>query len=333
MNPPTRPAPSHGKLPLRGLLRRPLLLLLFAGVAANPFCADWVWDLDTAGRWSVEAQLDAYYSSVGFVGPLSSSPPPELDLGVSGEKNIYGFLAENFLVPHFWLLEGSVNPMPVLGLYLKSQQRPFYDASDVIHGLNLVQATTAGFPEPGAATFFLGNVVKMTSAGQTVGRGYSGLVVSWAPWHILDNSVIPDHWCESEMKLKGTSVSDLQDLSWSFALGTKLHSNSDIANALYLSLIRDRADRDYDGWGLFRNSFFQYRVDLDMAKLSELREYWDEVAIRYMLIFGKKWPRKSGKMIGVDLGILRQIGSGYGGELSQKVESEWNVLIRPRIEF
>lgn len=188
---------------------------------------------------SFDYELDAYYSNASIYIPLTNQAIK--DIGEAGEFEVYRTLALQSFNPRFFLIEASINPLPVLGLYLKREQRSFYDDFDISDDLNLIQAITEGFEEPYALSFFLGNVVRFSSPGEyekTSNKGYTGFLLSVGDQHIKDNVAIDDNWHELEWKLKGDKRFRDRNLSWSFRLGSKTHSHQDITDVYYLGLRR-----------------------------------------------------------------------------------------------
>lgn len=74
-------------------------------------------------------------------------------------------------------------------------------------------------------------------------------------------------------------------------------------------------------------------LSLDAHRVPLFYRYLDRTAIRYLALFGKKWPLRSGKnLIGFDIGVLRQVGTGYDGELAERVRRGWSFF-RPSFGF
>jgi hypothetical protein len=101
---------------------------------------------------------DAYYTDFDFIVSLTKTPIPHV--GEKTEAEIYQtLLSRSALLPRYLVFEGSVNPMPYLGAYLKRNERNFYDNAELSGSFNWVKALTAGFEEPYAVSLFAGNVV------------------------------------------------------------------------------------------------------------------------------------------------------------------------------
>jgi len=263
----------------------------------------------------------AYYSSIGLYLPLTESATPSL--GEKGEFAVYATLLSRALVPRFMVLEASVNPLPSAGL-LARRWTWLYEEAQLGQSFNLVRALTGGFEEPVAASIFLGNVVRFDVKGRedVRGRGYVGLVASTGLWHIQENVAIHDPWAELELKLKGDRSTPLSKLSWSFRVGTKLHSNRDVTDVLFLGLRRSRLDPDDHDNFLLANSGIEYRFDLSL----------DGKPLRHFFVVDKKLPfgrRKLAFVLG--LGFVWQSRAAYSGALQAK--DRFSFLVRPNITF
>ncbi len=281
------------------------------------------------GQWGIqefEAEVDPYYSAIDWIVPLTQEAVPVVD--PSQESGVYGYLLKNLYKPRFGLLEASLNPLPILGVYTKQDQRKFYDRAGISSNVNLISIVTNGFREPGAVSFFLGNVANFKSTGedQPSGKGYSGYLLSYGNYHIYDNSYIQDHWIETEIKLKGSNNLSNRTLSWSFRVGGKYHLHPEIRDLWYFSIMRDRTDFDASGFSLLQNSNFEYRVDFDYMRLK---------FTRYLLLLGKKFPLHHKKAaITFSVGLLREVEGNYTGKLAASAPtSEWSFIFRPNLSF
>ena len=121
--------------------------------------------------------LDAYYSSVSWVIGFSQQNIPEIDN--LAEIGIYKRLIADSLTPDFLILEASVNPLPVLGVYLREQQPGLYAKGEGNAGANLVESMTTGFEDPFAIAFLAGRVVRFAAPE---GMGSQGVI--WVMWAI-----------------------------------------------------------------------------------------------------------------------------------------------------
>lgn len=297
----------------------------------------YTWELPD-GRNEFELELDAYYSAVDFIGSLTKDSIPNLQPGVEG--GLYRTVAMGALNPRFFIVELSFNPLPFGGAIMRSEAPGAYDRFRMGRG-NAIQSLTAGFPEPWAASFFLGNVVNFVSGDSSqkiTGKGYSGILASVGNYHLLSGHFVKDYWAEGELKLKGSDVQDIRRLSWSFRIGGRIHDNPDILNTLYLSLKRDRVDygnSEYDSQGLrsllFRNSEAEVRVDWVVPKDPRI---WNYFASATGLV-GKKWPSADRRWaLSLGLGLRYQADAGYRGVLRDWAkEQTLSFLIRPNLVF
>ena len=245
---------------------------------------------------------------------------------------------KNFYIPRTIRFEVSTNPFPMLGVYFKSQQPQWYsDDGEASLPTGLIRGISAGFPDPGAFSFFLGNKVYLGdyNTGKILGIFYGGGLLNYGTHHILNNSIYADHWLEGELKLKGQAISEFSDFSTSYRIGWKVHLNDDIKNTLFVSIKRDRTDRDYTGWSLFKNSNIELRFDIAPVKFKPAK---------ITIVGGKKRPFAKGKYIfALSLGAEWVSSNGYTqdfyqssllpGESDKIVKSKWNFIFQPNIKF
>ena len=235
-------------------------------------------------------------------------------------------LSRAALLPRYLLFEGSVNPMPYLGVYLKRNERDFYDNAQLSGSFNWVKALTAGFEEPYAVSLFAGNVVAfdVSESTEIKGNGYSGYLFSAGNYHIKDNTLIHDRWQEFEWKMKGDLKSPVKKLSWSFRIGAKLHDNPGITDIVYLSFRRSRLDYKPESSSLFNNSAFEYTYDMDQRNLKPIRHYFT---------VDKKWPFENKQMaFSLAAGFVWESAHKYTGELASR-GNNFQFILRPNIEF
>jgi len=277
-------------------------------------------------RFEFLFEPDAYYTDLELIFALTKAPIPQV--GEKSESEIYKtLLSSASLLPRYLVLEGSVNPMPYLGVYLKKNDREFYDNAQISGSFNWVKALTAGFEEPFAVSLLAGNVVSfdVSDSADVKGNGYSGYLFSMGKYHIKDNALISDRWEEVEWKIKGDRKSADKSLSWSFRVGAKLHGNPDITDILYLSFRRSRLDYKTVDSSLVNNSGFEYTVDLDRRTLHSIRHYF---------YVDKKWPFESKKFaITLSLGFVWESSNKYTGVLATSEGNNFQFLLRPNIEF
>lgn len=274
----------------------------------------------------VTPELDAYYTNLGIHIPLTGEPIP--DVGESDELKVYRDLFINSLTPRFFLLEASVFPMPVLGTYLKKNNRKFYDSTGFSDDFNLIDSVTAGFQEPYSFSLFFGDVVTFVKPGEKrngSNKGYMGYLFTFADQHIKNNVLINDKSLEVEWKMKGERNFSNEKLKWSFRLGSKIHDNPDIADVLYLGLRRSNLDFRSSALSWLKNSSFDLRWDFGLKGASLLRQEY---------IIGKKLPITDYNLaLKLDLGMIWQSSRYYSGSLRGRDGDSFTFVFRPNLEF
>jgi len=277
-------------------------------------------------RFKFVFEPDAYYTDIELIIALTQAPIPHV--GEKTEAEFYQTLLSGAAVlPRYILFEASVNPMPYLGVYLKKNERSFYDNAQLAGSFNWVKALTSGFEEPYAVSMLAGNVVSfdVPDRRDIKGNGYSGYLFSAGNYHIKDNSLVHDRWEEVEWKIKGDRKSPVKKLSWSFRVGAKLHGNPDITDIFYLSFRRSRLDYLPMDSSLTNNSGFEYTVDLDRRTLHSIRHYF---------FVDKKWPLNNQKMaFSLALGFVWESKEKYSGILATSKQDNFQFILRPNIEF
>ena len=275
----------------------------------------------------LEFEWDPYYSNAGYYISLTDSPIPEVT--EDDEAEVYDRLLDSaFKIPRFMLLEASVNPLPMLGEYIKDDHPNTYENAQLRGDLNLVQAFTAGFEEPYAASIFFGSVMRYIKPGEkikTKNKGYTGYVVSFGDKHIVSNTYVNDNWYELEWKTKGDQDFNNKTLSWSLRLGGKIHDHPDITDVVYFGLRRNHFDAADDEVSWFENADIDYKVELDKNTFS---------LIQQSLFINKKWPApfgaaKSAFEFGVGF-ILEN--NKYSGTLQSQSE-DFRLILRPSFKF
>jgi hypothetical protein len=198
---------------------------------------------------------------------------------------------------------------------------------------NAVRAVTAGFEEPGALSFFLGNVVSFDTIKKSLQgkrNGYSGMLVDLGMHHIKDNVLIRDNWIQIEGKLKGEQILEDRSLLWSFRGGMKFHENRHIADSFFIGFRRSRTDFKENGRSNFwlHNSGFEYISDFSQEKLEPIRHY---------LVVDKKFPfRKSRMALTLGLGFVWTADKKYSGPLTNSAtgtSNSFQFILRPNLEF
>jgi len=276
--------------------------------------------------FKIEFEPDAYYTSLGMYIALTKTPIPHV--GEQSEKDLYLTLLSRAYAPRFLVIEGSVNPLPYAGTYIRERNEAFYDNAQTTGSFNWLQAVTAGFEEPYAFSVFLGNIVDFSIPEEKTskGIGYSGLLYSVGTYHIKNNTLIRDDWWEMEWKVKGDRKTQDQKLGWSFRVGTKLHGNPDIKDVYYLSFRRSRLDYFPKRDSIFNNSGFEYTVDMERGTFTPVRHYF---------YVDKKWPFENKKMaFSLATGFIWESSKKYSGALAaDHTGSQTQIILRPNIEF
>lgn len=273
-----------------------------------------------------EYLLDAYYTAVSYNINLSSAPVTVTD--DKSEWQIYKKLLFASALPRYVVLEASVNPLPITGVYLKEQARDFYDSFDIGSDVNLIRSVTTGFEEPAAASVFFGSIIdfkRSKKKSYAEGKGYSGTLFSAGTQHIKDNDLIEDKWFEAEWKLKGDRFLDKEKLQWSFRLGSKFHDNRNIADVIYIGLRRSRTDYKDRRLSWLNNSGIVYKFDLDVRNLN---------AIQQELVVDKKFPLPNLKVVPtMAVGLIWRDREKYKGDLRDEDPQKLELILRPNIEF
>lgn len=306
-------------------MKKLLVLLLLPAFAAAQEPAE--------KRTTVEIELDPYYSAVGVYNSLTGKPIPHLE--VDSELEIYRELITKFYQPRTLIVEASLNPLPYAGTLLRRHQPGFYEDMQWSSNFNAVRAVTAGFEEPWALSFFLGNVVSFDTINKSFQgkrNGYSGLLMDLGTHHIKDNVLIRDKWVQLEGKLKGEQILADRSLRWSFRGGMKFHENRYIADSFFIGFRRSRTDfkpKEKTSFWL-HNSGFEYVSDFSQEKLEPLRHY---------LVLDKKFPAKNSRVaFTLGLGFVWTADKKYSGPLSSsaagtKTPNSFQFILRPNLEF
>lgn len=274
-------------------------------------------------------ELDAYYSNLNLYVPLTDDKVP--NLGTASEFEIYRHLVSRAFVPRFVYFEASVNPMPVLGVYLRKNHPDFYREAVLVGDTNLIEAITAGLREPYAFSIFFGNLADFSRADEEKkgkNRAYSGYLFTVGDQHIRHNVLIADPWLEMEWKIKGDRDFSREKISWSFRIGGRIHQNQEISDTIYLGLRRSNLDFDCApnaSW--IKNSSVTLTTEFSSETLKFQRQ---EITI------GKKFPLAEKKIaFSLDFGGIWQIEDRiYSGSLDDPGESDnFIVVLRPNIVF
>ena len=275
------------------------------------------------GEW--EHEFDPYYTNIAYFKTLDDSPIPEL--GQVSEAQVYRDLFYRSYVPRFFLIEASINPMPLFGVYLKSDEgEGLYSDMKITKELNLVEVATAGFEEPYAISLFLGNMVKYDAAdgSGTKSKGFMGYLASYGHLHIRNNKFVDDRWGEFEWKIKGDQILEDRNLSWSFRVGLKFHDNPNITDEFYVAIKRERVQRTGDIYSWIQNGGIEFKIRMD-------QESGDTIG--QQLIVDKKIPIKSKDwVLSLGIGFIRDTANKYSGPLKIN-ESTTSFVLRPSLSF
>lgn len=279
------------------------------------------------GKTELMWELDPYYSNVSANIPLTSKPIPTIASG--SESVILRELIKDSLIPRYLVLEASVNPMPVLGTYLKRRMPELYNKGSIGNsGINVIESLTAGFQEPWAVSAFFGNIAKLNRPNEErmgVNMGYTGYLLSAGAKHIKDNVLIDDIWHELEWKIKGKRDYPDEKMSWSFRVGGKFNSNPDITDVYYLGLYRSNLDIKAPILRWLENSNFDVKIQFSQRSGKAVREEF---------FVGKKFPIQNQRYTPtLDVGLVWESPDQYSGSLKDRSDSSMTLLFRPSLEF
>lgn len=273
-------------------------------------------------------ELDAYYSDFYVDIPLrKDTAPVKFD---SGELSTYFNMMREALVPSFLTLEASINPLPLAGVGIRRHANDFYWNSQISPSLNLVETVTAGFEEPYALSLFLGRVINFDQDQRTMGKrkkkGYVGFLVSAGDRHLFQSQSFRDRWVELEWKVKGDLQTEARKMSWSFRIGSKLHSNGDIADIYYIGIRRGRIDYEKTPLSFLLSSDIEYRLDVDRRNFGSITNY-------LMLEKNFSLPKRKAA-VSLGFGYLWRSPNKYSGALAGSADqSTAQILFRPNIKF
>ena len=293
-------------------------------------------ELDKERKSLINIHLDPYYTGIDFTRSLTDKPIPKTVM--TNEFAFYLHLLKNIYLPRYFLIEASIYPLPLVGVYTRKYANDFYNDTDVTFkgfNVNFVKAITTGFPEPWAASLFFGNVNDFVSDNgeDVVGKGYGGLLFSAGNRHIVDNIMVNDNWFETEIKLKGTDIRESHDLSWSYAVGAKFHDNVDIKNTLYLSIKRNRIDFvKHKGRPIL--NFFLYNSEQEVQIDFNMRQFYLGKLSRVSFLFGKSFTVFDNNVaFSFGVGTLKIFEDGYSGHLQSQISNKWSLIFRPNVKL
>jgi hypothetical protein len=271
---------------------------------------------------------DPYYFSSGLYLSLLKSPIPTL--GAIGEKNVYRRLLSNLFKPNCLLFEVGAYPLPLAGVAAKAWAPKYYVGSQIM-GTNVIQLLTesVNFKEPWSFSIFCGNMAFFKEEdGSVDGHGNIGLLATYGYFHIKDNSLIPDHWGEFELKLKVDKSGSDRQYGISYRAGARLHSAMEIKNFFYLGFNRDRTDFSEPSFSFYKNVAIRIRGDCSIRPIEILA---------LSVEAGKKRPFKWHKhayAVGLSLGATWNIRNAYSGKLGEGfVRNSVTPIIKPMLNF
>jgi hypothetical protein len=271
---------------------------------------------------------DPYYFSSGLYLSLLKSPIPAL--GAIGEKPVYRRLLSNLFKPNCLLFEVGAYPLPLAGVAAKAWAPRYYGRSQIM-GTNVIKLLTesVNFKEPWSFSFFCGNMVFFKETdGSVDGHGNIGLLATYGYYHIKDNSLIPDHWGEFEVKIKVDKNGSDRQYGISYRAGARLHSNAEIKDFLYLGFNRNRTDFSEPSFSFYKNVNVQIRGDCSVRPLEILALSAEA---------GKKKPFKWHKRayaVGLSLGATWNINNAYSVKLGEGfIKNSVTAIIKPMLNF
>ena len=272
-------------------------------------------------------ELDAYYSNISAYIDLDRESDLQ-DASKYSEIDIYKKLISHTFSPNIVLLEASIHPMSLGGLYFRDKNEQMYEKSK-IQNVNMIKILTAGYEEPYSFSLFLGRmmVFKKKNA-QHIGknRAFMGYLFTVGDYSIKDNVAHYDKWINIEFKLKGTRELEDKDLDWSFRFGAKVHKNRDFANIVYVGARRCSIDYKKSIWSFVYNSAFSSMVGFNTStmKLTE-----------FEMILEKKWPISWSNKVsfGLGIGYLYNGGQKYSGALKEEGIDTHQLILRPNLKW
>ncbi|MEM7562994.1 MAG: hypothetical protein AAF353_08065 [Pseudomonadota bacterium] len=130
-------------------------------------------------------------------------------------------------------------------------------------------------------------------------------------------------WYEIEWKIKGDRRIGSIYHSWSFRVGTKIHSNSDIADVNYIGIRRQ----------FFNDKIARYRWNENIGVEFSLffsRSTGD--VVQQQLFVEKKWPSRAGEF-SLGIGVNRNIERYTGDLADEDDDDDLKLIVRPGFNF
>src|SRR5438552_15136475 len=89
------------------------------------------------GKTSLDLELDPYYTAIGWTVPFKPNAD-EVDVEAE-ELHTYRQMLRQAIVPRFMVLEGSVNPLPLLGALVRDRSESTYQKLQLGPSFNLLE--------------------------------------------------------------------------------------------------------------------------------------------------------------------------------------------------
>ena len=279
-----------------------------------------------SGENTFEYEFDPYYTNAGYYVGFSEEKIPEVTY--EKESKLYQHMLYSITSsPQFFLIEASVNPLPIAGVFLKRQYPSAYDKSQLNDELNIIKAVTEGFEEPYALSFFLGSVVRFIRSNESdniKNKGYTGYLLTVGDKHIVNNNQVDDNWYEFEVKIKGDQEFKDKTLSWSLRTGVKIHSNENIADVVHFGLRRNHLDTALKHLEFLDNSDIEYKIEFDKDTFK---------LVEQELFINKKWHIGFSEKSVFSFGIGFVLENGkYSGALASD-STKFSLIFRPNLSF
>ena len=271
-------------------------------------------------------EVDAYYSNVSAFIDLDRDANIT-DGSKMTELELYKSLFFDSFSPNIFLMEISVHPMGIAGLYFRDANEDLYTKVKV-QDFNIIKALTAGFAEPYSFSFFLGHMMVFSKKNSTRpgnNRAYTGILFTVGDKIIKDNKSYDDGWLNIEFKLKGTRDKVNADLDWSFRVGSRVHQNGNFTDSLYIGARRKSIDYDKSIFSLIYNSAFSSMIAISADTFN---------IIEGELIVDKVYPTSvEGLSLSFGVGYLFTSDEKYLGALKDEGVDNHQLIFRPNFKY
>jgi len=269
-------------------------------------------------------ETDIYYSNVSAYIDLDTANKLQ-DASKKSEMQIYKELIKNTFHPNIFLTEFAIHPMPLFGLYLKSQQRNFYNSVES-DSFNPIRSITAGFEEPYSLSFFFGRMMVFSKEENVSAknRAFIGYLFTVGNYTIKDNTAYNNNWLRMEFKLKGTRRKKKHDLDWSFRVGTQLNHDKNFANTLYIGARRSKIKYADNYYSFFNNGAFNSLLEVN----------YDFELTKAEFVIEKILPIRIKKIaLKLAVGYVYDSSKRYNGALRDTDIVNHQLVIRPNMKF